>query len=191
MVLCYIFLIFTDRTSQPNTSCNDIIDLVNQPTQDLEFSSTATISDIVGNNLNDEDDDVIIVSSELDPVVDLCMPVRQNTHRSRSPLHKRQCPVQTSTTHIQRPQQQRQLHLPNSSVSNLEANQDLAAPSSNERVVLMCPVCMESSVKRKPTSTKCGHIFCESCINHAITITHKCPMCNTKLSKKMIFRIYL
>lgn len=55
----------------------------------------------------------------------------------------------------------------------------------------MCPVCMDSCLQRQPTSTKCGHVFCEVCIKRAIRLTHKCPMCNTKISNTQIFRIYL
>ncbi|XP_017082100.2 E3 ubiquitin-protein ligase complex slx8-rfp subunit slx8 [Drosophila eugracilis] len=54
-----------------------------------------------------------------------------------------------------------------------------------------CPVCMEAVSKREPVSTKCGHVFCRECIQTAISSTHKCPMCNKKLSARQYFRIYL
>ncbi|XP_023171509.1 E3 ubiquitin-protein ligase complex slx8-rfp subunit rfp2 [Drosophila hydei] len=54
-----------------------------------------------------------------------------------------------------------------------------------------CPVCLECVRKREPSSTKCGHIFCKSCIETAIASTHKCPLCNKRVAKRSIFRIYL
>ncbi|KRK03975.1 E3 ubiquitin-protein ligase complex slx8-rfp subunit slx8 isoform X2 [Drosophila yakuba] len=53
-----------------------------------------------------------------------------------------------------------------------------------------CPVCMDSVTKREPVSTKCGHVFCRECIQTAISATHKCPMCNKKLTARQFFRIY-
>ncbi|KAH8421276.1 hypothetical protein KR009_012142 [Drosophila setifemur] len=54
-----------------------------------------------------------------------------------------------------------------------------------------CPVCLEAVRLRQPVSTKCGHVFCRECIISAISSTHKCPMCNKKLTARKFFRIYL
>ncbi|XP_064550014.1 E3 ubiquitin-protein ligase RNF4-like [Drosophila montana] len=54
-----------------------------------------------------------------------------------------------------------------------------------------CPVCLDSVRKREPSSTRCGHIFCKSCILTAVQSTHKCPLCNKKVTQRSIFRIYL
>ncbi|XP_017130600.1 E3 ubiquitin-protein ligase RNF4-like [Drosophila elegans] len=54
-----------------------------------------------------------------------------------------------------------------------------------------CPVCMDSVIKREPVATKCGHVFCRECIQTAISATHKCPMCNKKLTIRQFSRIYL
>ncbi|EDV94669.1 GH22295 [Drosophila grimshawi] len=54
-----------------------------------------------------------------------------------------------------------------------------------------CPVCLESVLKKEPSSTRCGHIFCKICIQAAEHATHKCPLCNKKISRNSIFRIYI
>uniref|UniRef100_A0A0A1XLS8 E3 ubiquitin ligase RNF4 n=1 Tax=Zeugodacus cucurbitae TaxID=28588 RepID=A0A0A1XLS8_ZEUCU len=61
----------------------------------------------------------------------------------------------------------------------------------SERIPCMCAVCMESYVNNQPTSTKCGHVFCAKCIREALRLTRKCPMCNTKITPSMLFRIYI
>ncbi|XP_039971166.1 uncharacterized protein LOC126767892 isoform X2 [Bactrocera neohumeralis] len=71
------------------------------------------------------------------------------------------------------------------------ANSDAGVVSESGRVPFMCAVCMESCVNNQPTSTKCGHVFCANCIRQALRLTRKCPMCNTKLSPSMLFRIYI
>lgn len=55
---------------------------------------------------------------------------------------------------------------------------------------LTCAICMESVIHRQPTSTSCGHIFCHQCIIQSIRITTKCPLCNTKLTKAKVHRVY-
>ncbi|XP_030387682.1 uncharacterized protein LOC115634230 [Scaptodrosophila lebanonensis] len=54
-----------------------------------------------------------------------------------------------------------------------------------------CPVCWESVRQREPVSTKCGHVFCNTCIQSVLRLTHKCPMCNKKMSSRQTFRIYI
>ncbi|KAH8359833.1 hypothetical protein KR093_009082, partial [Drosophila rubida] len=41
-----------------------------------------------------------------------------------------------------------------------------------------CPVCLDSVRQREPCTTRCGHIFCKSCIENAVRSTRKCPLCN-------------
>lgn len=53
-----------------------------------------------------------------------------------------------------------------------------------------CPICMRSSYDRKPVLTKCGHMFCGTCISRALGYRAKCPKCNTKLRRQSIFHIY-
>lgn len=46
-----------------------------------------------------------------------------------------------------------------------------------EAVRLSCPVCLNSSAKL--TATRCGHVFCSSCINHTFEQGQACPSCRT------------
>ena len=49
-------------------------------------------------------------------------------------------------------------------------------PLPNE---LQCPLCLQ--FLKEPTLTSCcGHHFCRECINHAITHSHVCPLCNNQ-----------
>ncbi|KAI7726151.1 hypothetical protein M8C21_008635 [Ambrosia artemisiifolia] len=52
-----------------------------------------------------------------------------------------------------------------------------------------CPVCMGPLVEE--VTTKCGHIFCKTCITAAINAQHKCPTCRQKLTVKNLIRVYL
>lgn len=52
-----------------------------------------------------------------------------------------------------------------------------------------CPICMDEM--KEATSTKCGHVFCKSCIEKALAVQKKCPTCRMKCIAKSIFRIFL
>lgn len=54
---------------------------------------------------------------------------------------------------------------------------------------LTCPVCLGTLTE--PSTTVCGHVFCRSCIETAISKQKKCPTCRKKLSKRNFHRIYL
>ncbi|KAL9256549.1 E3 ubiquitin-protein ligase RNF4-like protein [Drosera capensis] len=62
-------------------------------------------------------------------------------------------------------------------------------PPSPKEPAFSCPVCMGPLVEEM--STKCGHIFCKSCIQASIHAQKKCPTCRRKLAMKDIIRVYL
>ncbi|XP_055847837.1 E3 ubiquitin-protein ligase RNF4-like [Episyrphus balteatus] len=72
------------------------------------------------------------------------------------------------------------------------AANNTVSPNSNNAGLpaLTCAVCMESVLNRQPASTSCGHIFCQGCIMQAIRLTSKCPLCNTKLNRTKVHRVY-
>ncbi|KAF7032357.1 hypothetical protein CFC21_043536 [Triticum aestivum] len=52
-----------------------------------------------------------------------------------------------------------------------------------------CPVCKNELVDA--SSTICGHIFCQKCIEASIQAQKKCPTCRRKLTMRSFHRIYL
>jgi len=54
---------------------------------------------------------------------------------------------------------------------------------------LSCTIC--TSAMREPTSTTCGHLFCNSCIRQALALSKLCPVCRKRLTMRSIHRVYL
>uniref|UniRef100_A0A0E0LX44 RING-type domain-containing protein n=1 Tax=Oryza punctata TaxID=4537 RepID=A0A0E0LX44_ORYPU len=52
-----------------------------------------------------------------------------------------------------------------------------------------CPVCLNKL--DKPSTTNCGHIFCEKCIGACLKAQKKCPTCRKSLGIKGFHRVYL
>ncbi|XP_037811306.1 uncharacterized protein LOC119603365 [Lucilia sericata] len=201
------------RSSPTGSIAAHVIDLSESQTQTPEINRH-TISVNSNNNRHiddDDDDDVILVSANIHPVVDLCTPGgHQEHHNPRPVINQRQlnrrrlthqdedvadsCCQGPSTARKRRTEYftPPEYKKPSSGSGNVATSPpSSAATTASVHTPFMCPVCMESCLQRQPTSTRCGHVFCKECIEHAIRLTHKCPMCNTKISKSQIFRIYL
>ncbi|KAI9075457.1 hypothetical protein K1719_042582 [Acacia pycnantha] len=73
------------------------------------------------------------------------------------------------------------------SASSQEKDRKSAEPPKEH--VFICPICMEPLVEE--VSTKCGHIFCKSCIKAAIKAQGKCPTCRVKVTAKGLIRVFL
>jgi len=52
-----------------------------------------------------------------------------------------------------------------------------------------CPLCLE--LDRELSCIACGHVFCVSCITHALDIKSECPVCRRHARQRDIRRIYL
>ncbi|KAJ7460972.1 hypothetical protein B0H11DRAFT_2057603 [Mycena galericulata] len=56
----------------------------------------------------------------------------------------------------------------------------------------MCPICLAPS--KNMCATRCGHIFCDACINHALVETRSCPTCRqpavTRQLRTLALRVY-
>ncbi|XP_066390516.1 uncharacterized protein [Miscanthus floridulus] len=52
-----------------------------------------------------------------------------------------------------------------------------------------CPICWNKM--EEPSTTTCGHVFCDTCIKQAIKIQKKCPTCRKGLKMNSAHRIYL
>ncbi|OWF38419.1 E3 ubiquitin-protein ligase RNF4-like [Mizuhopecten yessoensis] len=61
---------------------------------------------------------------------------------------------------------------------------------------ITCPICLDSAERitrngNRLSSTVCGHIFCELCIQSAIRAQKCCPTCRKKLTLKQIHPIFI
>ena len=54
---------------------------------------------------------------------------------------------------------------------------------------LICPICQEEV--KQVQATKCGHIFHKACIQQAIRVQHRCPICKKKLTQRDHHPLYL
>lgn len=56
---------------------------------------------------------------------------------------------------------------------------------------LTCAICLEELLsRRKPTATRCGHIFCKRCLDKVLLKVKKCPTCQKSITTKSCIRIY-
>ncbi|XP_019697788.1 E3 ubiquitin-protein ligase RNF4 isoform X2 [Harpegnathos saltator] len=63
---------------------------------------------------------------------------------------------------------------------------------NGESVRLICPICFELlSSKLKPTTTRCGHIFCAQCLETHFCTSKKCPTCQSTITLKSCTRLFL
>ncbi|XP_034949690.1 E3 ubiquitin-protein ligase BRE1-like [Chelonus insularis] len=58
---------------------------------------------------------------------------------------------------------------------------------------LSCPICFEELLNTSipAYTTKCGHIFCETCLKRAIETRKKCPMCLKAVNIKQCVRLHI
>ncbi|XP_037947188.1 postreplication repair E3 ubiquitin-protein ligase RAD18-like isoform X3 [Teleopsis dalmanni] len=63
-----------------------------------------------------------------------------------------------------------------------------SAENSEIEHQVMCPICIAPMTV--PVCTKCGHVFCEACINRAVDTSKKCPLCKANILKKQLRRIF-
>ena len=65
----------------------------------------------------------------------------------------------------------------------------VAEPPSPPAPRHTCPICLMSA--EELASLKCGHVFCHTCLETAVQLTHKCPTCRAKAGKRDIRRLYM
>ncbi|PBK80534.1 hypothetical protein ARMGADRAFT_74146 [Armillaria gallica] len=76
--------------------------------------------------------------------------------------------------------------LPDSLASSVSGERE----SSSSCVLLHCRLCGINPC-RDVTATMCGHIFCNSCIVHAVISTSSCPVCNNPTLLYCLFKLDL
>lgn len=66
-------------------------------------------------------------------------------------------------------------------------------PEPEDPAALRCAICLGVFGATTPLSaTICGHIFCEGCIQDALKVQKKCPICRKDLkSKNSVHRLYI
>lgn len=60
---------------------------------------------------------------------------------------------------------------------------------SPKKAAIECTICMDAA--KEPSSTACGHLFCDGCIRNWVKKTPKCPICRKKITARQIHRIYI
>lgn len=68
----------------------------------------------------------------------------------------------------------------------LEAKDDQGLQSND----VICPVCMESLRDQRVQSVKCGHMFCQECMDKGVRPRKKCAVCNFRVLPSQIRDIY-
>lgn len=66
---------------------------------------------------------------------------------------------------------------------------DLDEEQPLKKIVFSCPICMGPFVEEM--TTRCGHIFCKTCIETAIVAQAKCPICRKKTNVNQLIRVFL
>lgn len=56
---------------------------------------------------------------------------------------------------------------------------------------IICPICLESLLNLPVITLKCGHMFCQNCIDKAIRPRKKCAICIAKVLSSHLRRIFL
>ncbi|CAL5082239.1 unnamed protein product [Urochloa decumbens] len=68
--------------------------------------------------------------------------------------------------------------------SSFQANKEVP-----KEPIFTCPICWNKM--EEPSTTPCGHVFCNTCIKQAIKVQKKCPTCRKGLRATSVHRIYL
>jgi hypothetical protein len=66
---------------------------------------------------------------------------------------------------------------------------DVKIKSNTLLTMTECIIC--SDTFSKCTITKCGHSFCEKCINDCINLHNFCPTCKTPIKKEELVKNFL
>lgn len=61
----------------------------------------------------------------------------------------------------------------------------------SKRRKMECSVCLATIANQEVSCTKCGHLFCTTCITDSIRVHNKCPACNTFLVLKDLRTLFL
>jgi Ring finger domain len=135
------------------------------------------VIEIIDRNTREHDDqddgDVILIPPDIE-TIDLC------THAVRSPRFEHNEVIDITESPAAVPTLRRSARNARDKVAPSNTRSRDAA-KCDDRIAISCPICFDSVVPNNPVSTKCGHIFCKTCLNEALVRSHKCPMCMKKV----------
>lgn len=58
-------------------------------------------------------------------------------------------------------------------------------------ILIECAICIQSIIHQEVSYTPCGHLFCSTCIQNAVTQCEKCPLCNSPIKLGQVKRMFL
>lgn len=130
-----------------------------------------------------EDDDCILIPQIIE-TIDLCnmtlpnLEIRQNAFDPKEVIE-----IQDSPSIEAHPTTAKNAEYPprKSLTDDVKSQLAFEGPKAIE---IDCPICLELIHKREPVSTICGHLFCKKCLQVALKITKKCPICKRGLTAK-------
>ncbi|KAG2318193.1 hypothetical protein Bca4012_040325 [Brassica carinata] len=105
-----------------------------------------------------------------------------NSYKNSNGTSAAGCTTKVSKNGTQHQSDQSNVELNDSRKSN-KAVAPVEEPKFN------CPVCLCPFTEEM--ATKCGHIFCKSCIKDAISRQAKCPTCRKEVTAKDLIRVFL
>jgi len=81
-------------------------------------------------------------------------------------------------------------------VATDHGHNNLQRSESDEKLVRECDICLTDFSKLKSSNmeihtTPCGHIFCKTCIDEALALQPRCPICRKAAFPNQTLRIYL
>ncbi|KAF7408191.1 hypothetical protein HZH66_002728 [Vespula vulgaris] len=146
-----------------------------------------------------QEETATLVSTVLDTIgTAIAITTSRNTNKRRNRTNGRRTRIRVSSRSRTRADARSVIEEPNE-IIDLD---DTASPkhsgpwcindsSTVAPTALVCAICLEElQSKRKPTTTSCGHIFCEECLKKVIREKKKCPTCQSKITQKSCTRLY-
>lgn len=75
--------------------------------------------------------------------------------------------------------------------ANEQASQSIPSSQHLNESSICCPICFDCLLDLSAVSLKCGHIFCQECVNSSIRSKKQCPTCRAKVLPSHIRPIFL
>lgn len=172
-------LLVSSTSSTSDTE--SVVDLTNESTSLPRQSSTHRPN-------------VLIIDSD-EEIVEMELPTPPQTNRHRN-LNPRRDPSNSRSTRADDECFISKTMAKQGQGSNEARKSSEPSPSSDATKCVYCPVCMETAQQiekdgRRLMVTRCGHIFCNVCINKAVQVKRKCPTCRKAVPQSSYHPLFL